>query len=102
VLLRTLARKNQLATKGRPAASGLNHPNICTIHDIGDGQAFIAMEFLAGATLRQRINGKPIETFLDLAIDVSRPGGRACKWDYPSRHQAGEHFCYRTRLRKDP
>ena len=57
------------------AASSLNHPNICTIHEIdeADGRTFIAMELLEGQTLRHRINGKSleIETVLDLGIQIA-------------------------------
>jgi eukaryotic-like serine/threonine-protein kinase len=57
------------------AASALNHPNICTIHDFGqyDGKAFIGMEFLDGVTLKHKIQGRPMDgdELLVLAIDVA-------------------------------
>ena len=57
------------------AASALNHPHICTVYDIDEyeGQHFIAMEFLEGKTLKQRIVGKPLQTdeILDLGIQIA-------------------------------
>src|ERR1700721_521613 len=56
------------------AASALNHPNICTIHDVGEenGKTFLAMEYLEGATLKHVIKSKPVELekFLEISIEI--------------------------------
>ncbi len=67
----TLARFQREAQ----AASALNHPNICTVYDVGevDGEAFIAMEFLDGDTLKKSIDGKPmdLESVLNFGVEIA-------------------------------
>ena len=87
------------------AASSLNHPNICTIHEIDevDGRTFIAMELLEGHTLRQIIAGKPLEidTVLDLGIRSRTLWKQHTQGHRSSRHQARERFRDESRAGED-
>ena len=87
------------------AASALNHPGICTVYDIGadHGQPFIALEYLAGSTLKHRIPGRPLplESLLDLCHRDCRRARRGAPARHrPPRHQAREHLRDRARARQ--
>ena len=75
-------------------ASALNHPHICTIYDIGEdnGQAFIAMEYLEGKTLKQTIAARPME--IDKIFDVAIEVADALDASQLCRHCPSGHLCF--------
>jgi hypothetical protein len=88
------------------AAAAINHPNICTVYDIGEfeGSPYLAMEFLQGETLKYRITGKPVP--LSTLLDWSIPDhGWTCRGartrNYPSRPKACEPVHHGRRAGKD-
>jgi len=89
------------------AAATLNHPNVCTIYEVGEheGKPFIAMEYLEGHTLNHVIEGKPLQTdtLLDLAIQTTEwSRRRSLEGHRAPRHQAGEYLCNPPRAGEDP
>ena len=82
-------------------ASALDHPNICTIYEIGEaaGQLFIAMQYLEGKTLHQVIAGRPLslDSLLSLSLQVADGVAAARSRHHPPRHQTGQHHHHAAR-----